>query len=211
MIDEIQSQPLGPAGVAERMAQIQAKMAAFNGLTPQNGGVASFSAAMANQQNAAGLTGSIGDADNKPLSPFGGGVGVESTVPAELRTMIQQAATKNGVDPDLLDALVQQESGYSTTARSGVGAMGLTQLMPHTAAGLGVTNPFDPAQNLDGGAKYLKQQISRFGDVGTALAAYNAGPGAVMKYGGIPPFRETQAYVRNILSRVERTKALPHG
>jgi soluble lytic murein transglycosylase-like protein len=110
---------------------------------------------------------------------------------------ITQAATANGVDPALLAGLVKQESGFNPNAGSGAGARGLTQLMPGTASGLGVTNILDPVQNLNGGAKYLKQQLDAFGgDVTKALAAYNAGPGAVQRFGGVPPYSETQNYVR---------------
>ncbi len=112
---------------------------------------------------------------------------------------IDAAAARNGVDPALLRGLIRQESNFNADARSPAGAMGLTQLMPATAAGLGVTNPTDPAQSIEGGAKYLKQQLDRFGgDVSKALAAYNAGPGAVQKYNGVPPYAETQNYVRNV-------------
>ena len=115
---------------------------------------------------------------------------------------INAAAASNGIDPSLLKGLVSQESGFDPNARSGAGAVGLTQLMPGTAAALGVTNPLDPAQSLQGGAKYLRQQLDRFGgDEKLALAAYNAGPGAVAKYGGVPPYRETQNYVTNVLSK----------
>jgi soluble lytic murein transglycosylase-like protein len=112
---------------------------------------------------------------------------------------IDAAAARNGVDPALLRGLIRQESNFNADARSPAGAMGLTQLMPATAAGLGVTNPSDAVQNIEGGAKYLKQQLDRFGgDVSKALAAYNAGPGAVQKYNGIPPYAETQNYVKNV-------------
>ena len=112
---------------------------------------------------------------------------------------IDAAAARNGVDPALLRGLIRQESNFNAGATSPAGAMGLTQLMPATAAGLGVTNPSDPAQNIEGGAKYLKQQLDRFGgDVAKALAAYNAGPGAVQKYNGVPPYAETQNYVKNV-------------
>lgn len=114
---------------------------------------------------------------------------------------IDAAAARYGIDPDLLRGLVRQESGFDPAARSGAGAVGLTQLMPGTARELGVTDPTDPAQALDGGAKYLKQQLDRFGgDAAKALAAYNAGPGAVQKFGGVPPYAETQNYVKNVLA-----------
>ena len=106
-------------------------------------------------------------------------------------------ARKHGVPEDLFLRLVQQESGWNPGARSHKGATGLAQLMPGTAAKLGV-NPHDPAQNLQGGARYLRMMYNQFGNWRLALAAYNAGPGAVQKYGGIPPYRETRNYVRII-------------
>jgi soluble lytic murein transglycosylase-like protein len=110
---------------------------------------------------------------------------------------ITAAAQANGLDPALLAGLIKQESGFNPTAGSPAGARGLAQLMPGTAAGLGVTNVLDPVQSINGGAKYLKQQLDAFGgDVAKALAAYNAGPGAVTRFGGIPPYAETQNYVR---------------
>jgi soluble lytic murein transglycosylase-like protein len=117
-------------------------------------------------------------------------------------TEIAAAATRHGVDVGLLTALVEQESSFNPQAISPVGAQGLTQLMPATARSLGVTNPMDPVQNLNGGAKYLAQMMREFnGDTRLALAAYNAGPGAVRRHGGIPPYRETQNYVSRIMSR----------
>ena len=113
---------------------------------------------------------------------------------------IQQAAQAAGVDPKLLAALTWTESGFNPGAASSAGARGLTQLMPATAAGLGV-DPSDPAQNLLGGARYLAAQLQRFGRADLALAAYNAGPTAVTKAGGIPPYPETQAYVTRVLDR----------
>jgi len=113
---------------------------------------------------------------------------------------IDAAAAKYNVDPALLRGLIRQESNFNPNAGSPAGARGLTQLMPGTAAALGV-NPAIPAQAIEGGAKYLRQQLDKFGnDPAKALAAYNAGPGAVQRYGGIPPFAETQNYVREVMA-----------
>ena len=121
---------------------------------------------------------------------------------------ITAAAKKYGLDPALLAGLVKQESGFNPNAGSPAGARGLTQLMPATAAGLGVTNVLDPAQSLEGGAKYLRQQLDAFGgDVTRALAAYNAGPGAVKRYGGVPPYAETQNYVRAVQANAAAYRA----
>lgn len=114
------------------------------------------------------------------------------------KPMAEAAARKYGVPTDLFNRLVQQESAWNPRARSRVGAIGLAQLMPATARGLGV-NPHDPKQNLEGGARYLKQQYRKFGSWRLALAAYNAGPGAVQKYAGVPPYRETRNYVKKIM------------
>ena len=111
--------------------------------------------------------------------------------------MAKAAARRNNVPEDLFLRLIQQESAWNPNARSHAGAMGLAQLMPGTARYLRV-NPRDPAQNLDGGARYLREQYDTFGSWRLALAAYNAGPGAVQQYGGVPPYRETRNYVRVI-------------
>lgn len=111
--------------------------------------------------------------------------------------LARQAARTHNIPVDLFLRLVQQESGWNAEAVSHKGAIGLAQLMPGTAALLGV-NPHDPAQNLEGGARYLREQFETFGTWQLALAAYNAGPEAVKRYGGIPPYEETQNYVRII-------------
>ena len=115
--------------------------------------------------------------------------------------LIRAAAAREGLDPALVKAVASAESGMNASAVSGAGAKGLMQLMDGTARELGVQDSFDPAQNVAGGAKYLKKMLDRYGgDVQRALAAYNAGPGNVDAYGGIPPFAETQAYVQRVLS-----------
>ena len=112
---------------------------------------------------------------------------------------IRSAAEYNAVEESLIRAIIHAESAYQPDARSPKGAQGLMQLMPATAADLEVANPFDPAQNIDGGARYLSQLLAEFkGDLDLATAAYNAGPNAVYKYGGIPPYDETQEYVRRV-------------
>jgi len=112
--------------------------------------------------------------------------------------MAREAALLHGVPVDLFLKLVKQESNWNATAKSHKGALGLAQLMPDTARALRV-DPLDPQQNLEGGARYLKTQYIRFGSWRLALAAYNAGPEAVAKYGGVPPYKETQNYVRVII------------
>jgi soluble lytic murein transglycosylase-like protein len=117
----------------------------------------------------------------------------------EIENLIVTAALDYDLDPRLVQAVMQVESGFNPTALSNKGAMGLMQLMPQTAQILQVSDPWDPEQNVRGGVKYLKQMLDRFRDLELALAAYNAGPEAVERHGGIPPFQETQQYVRKVL------------
>jgi len=174
--------------VSMRMAQIDQMLASVDGraTVPSS---ASFADALQGAQTATATTAIAGG---------------DGRYDAE----IQAASTKYGVDPALLKGLIKQESGFDPTARSTAGAVGLTQLMPATAAGLGVTDPTDPAQSIDGGARYLREQLDRFGnDAAKALAAYNAGPGAVTRFGGVPPYAETQNYVRTVLANADRYRA----
>jgi soluble lytic murein transglycosylase-like protein len=114
--------------------------------------------------------------------------------------LIDQAAREHRVPPALVKAVIAVESAFNPVAISRAGAQGLMQLMPRTAASLGVADPLVPAQNVHGGTSYLRRMIDRYGDLSRALAAYNAGPSAVDRYGGIPPYRETEAYVERVLT-----------
>lgn len=141
--------------------------------------------------------GSAGGVRRNPTSVSGAG---------DFEELIQTASRRYELDPGLLKAVIHQESGFNPNVVSSAGAMGLMQLMPGTAQGLGVTDPFDPGQNIDGGARYLRTQLDRFGSLPLALAAYNAGPGAVNKYQGVPPYAETQQYIRAVSALFERYK-----
>jgi soluble lytic murein transglycosylase-like protein len=142
-------------------------------------------------------------------APSGDDANAPAPVPPE---QIDQLVTQNAniwqVDPALIKSVIANESSFNANATSPVGAQGLMQLMPETAASLGVKNPYDPAQNVAGGTRYLKGLLDRFnGDTRLAVAAYNAGPGAVEKYGDVPPYAETQSYVKNVLGSLDQYRA----
>jgi soluble lytic murein transglycosylase-like protein len=142
--------------------------------------------------------------------PFGAAVfdstASTSNVPAHLTAILGDAARTHGVDPRLLAAVAGRESGWNAQSVSRTGACGIMQLMPATARYLGVANLFDVRDNIFGGAHYLRTLLEVFhGDLDLTLAAYNAGPGAVQRYGGVPPYPETQAYVRAVRAAYERS------
>ncbi|MGI6712642.1 MAG: lytic transglycosylase domain-containing protein [Bacillota bacterium] len=118
------------------------------------------------------------------------------------------AGKKWNVDPSLLKAIARAESNFNPLVKSKAGACGIMQLMPSTARSLGVKNVFDPKENIFGGARYIRSMLDQFNDTKLALAAYNAGPGAVKKYGGIPPYKETQKYVNKVLSFMDKEDLL---
>jgi soluble lytic murein transglycosylase-like protein len=183
------SPALGAAAAAARVAALQRMIAEAEGQAPSNGG-ASFPAALASAAQPAAVAASVA-----PAGIPGGGA---HATPYD--GLVTAAAQRYGLDPAVLHGLIQQESGFDPNSRSPAGALGLTQLMPGTASSLGVTNPLDPAQSIDGGAHYLREQLDAFdGDIAKALAAYNAGPNAVRRYGGVPPYAETQSYVQKVL------------
>lgn len=215
--------PIGPDGIKGRIAEIKAKI---ESLSPND--EAPFepapqpkpSALLASSSRGipAALQGALVKnpilaklAGNEPLNPLAGGLGLSAAVPRGREawlSAIQSAAEKNGLDPVLFEELVAQESAFNPLARSKAGAMGLTQLMPETAKMLGVSDPWNPEENLNGGARYLAQMLKEFdGSESLALAAYNAGPGRVRRTGGIPPIAETENYVKSITAKVESRRS----
>jgi soluble lytic murein transglycosylase-like protein len=124
--------------------------------------------------------------------------------PDELASLVDEASSRTGLPAELISSVIATESGNRPDAVSPAGALGLMQLMPGTARTLGVDDPLDPRENVMAGAEYLRRQLNRFGSVEKALAAYNAGPQAVSRFGGIPPYPETQSYVRRVLQSIRR-------
>lgn len=136
-----------------------------------------------------------------------GAVAAPQATPA-IEQLVQTNSASQGVDPDLIRAVMANESAFDPHATSSAGAQGLMQLMPQTASEVGVTNSYDPSQNVAGGTKYLRGLLERFnGNLTNTVAAYNAGPEAVEKYNGVPPYPETQSYVKNVLDTYNKYKS----
>lgn len=200
------------AEVTSRISEIRARIALLAqapsvGTSGATG--AAFASALATAASGTSVAGAgaAGGASTAGSPTAGSGTagsstgGLDDAVP--FAPLFKAAGARYGVDPSLLAAIARQESSFDPNAVSRAGAKGLMQLMPATARSLGVEDPFDPAQAVDGAARLLKGLLSEFGRTDLALAAYNAGPGAVHRYNGIPPYPETQEYVRRIMSDLE--------
>jgi soluble lytic murein transglycosylase-like protein len=192
---------------AARVAQLQSMIQAVEAGPTDKG---SFGAALAEATAVGGPTATpaLGEATAlTPSTPPPAAAPVLATSEAgpgngavPFQSLIEESCARYGVDPALLAGLIEQESHFDPTVGSSAGAQGLTELMPETAASLGVTDPHDPAQSIDAGARLLSEKLAEFGgDTELALAAYNAGSGAVQQYNGIPPYPETQEYVKKVL------------
>ena len=148
----------------------------------------------------------------EPVPPEPTAAGTQPSATQDLNGIINSASSRSQIDADFIASVIRAESANNPRAVSPKGARGLMQLMPGTASTLGVKNSFDPAENVDGGVRYLRELLLRYnGDAAKALAAYNAGPQRVQQYNGVPPFRETHAYVTRVITDYNRKKLAQRG
>jgi len=204
------SQPPGLSDVLERVEEIRARCAALAGgfgqvtnpSTPLRAGLPHGAGAASYRSNAPeSFPSLVGVSGLQSRNSVACAVSPAS----DIQAAIASAAARHGLDPAVLTALAHVESGFRADAVSPDGALGIAQLMPQTAREMGVADPFDLRAGLEGGARYLQEQLGRFsGNLALALAAYNAGPAAVARYGGIPPYPETQRFVSRVLDLAKR-------
>lgn len=213
-IDPTAGAGTGAQAAIARIAELQQLVARAHGAQPAAAADAvaklDFSSVLAGSGVGQTIAAAATPTATVPATPTTGAATTLGGEPTAFDGLITAAAQRYGVDPALLKGLIRAESDFDPNAGSPAGAGGLVQLMPSTAASLGVTDRFDPAQSIDGGARYLKQQLDAFGgDVTKALAAYNAGPGAVRRYDGVPPYAETQAYVQKVQQYAAEYRVAP--
>ena len=195
----------GIAAASQAAARVAELRSMIQAVETGPSGKSSFAAALGEASAVGGSTATpaLGEATPLTVNPTATATTTATepgngAVPSQ--SLIEEACAKYGVDPALLAGLIEQESHFDPTVGSSAGAQGLTELMPETAASLGVTDPHDPAQSIDAGARLLSEKLAEFGgNTELALAAYNAGSGAVQQYDGIPPYPETQEYVKKVL------------
>ncbi len=191
--------------VFSEISAVQSRIAEITGAPAPGSAPPGFAAALNAALNGAPPAGGTATLPGGGPSTWAAAPAPAPVPPAQIDALVDQNAATWQVDPALLKAVIANESGFNANATSKVGAQGLMQLMPETAASLGVRDAYDPAQNVAGGARYLRGLLDRFGgDQRLAVAAYNAGPGAVAKYGDVPPYVETQNYVTNVLASFEK-------